>query len=365
MALRWLEGFDGISTTTAVASEAEVKLWQSNFYPHGTGDGQAHAGRLGGGAFSFGDNANADNEWFDISIPNTATVIVGFAVKPGFYNSQASSDILQFWDKEFNGASVEQFDLRQSLGGSTLYVTRNSTVVGDIAFGVIPMDRWSYIEIKLLIDDTVGTVEVRVNGKAVISETNVDTKNSSGAAQCNMVRFRGVDGAGAAENQQWLLDDIYVCDNTGSVNNDFLGPIKVETIFPSAAGDDTDFTPSAGSNWENVDDASHWDGDTTYNEAGTTGNLDLHNCEDLTVITGSGTIHGLRLDTYCRVTSAAVKTVIPTVKSGVTEGAVSGVGIAAENLFVGVPAIFEQDPAAAGAWTTTTINSMQIGYEVG
>jgi hypothetical protein len=43
------------------------------------------------------------------------------------------------------------------------------------------------------------------------------------------------------------IDDLYVCDGSGSVNNDFLGECRVLTLLPSDGnGSNNDFDTSAG-----------------------------------------------------------------------------------------------------------------------
>jgi hypothetical protein len=357
MSLLFLEGFDKLSANTGAASESDAREYIRGLYPSDVADIQFYPGRLGGSALAFGDNFLADDYWFNAHFNGVGTLIVGFSYKPGRYDAQVFSDILQFLDTE---RSALQEQLTLSVDNSTdLSIYRGSTRIEN-KLHVLKMDRWHYIEMKYTVSNT-GSYEVRVNGVNIMSDSGIDVKAGTND-NVSAVRFRGTQGESATSSGVALIDDIYICNTNGSFNNDFLGPIKVETLLPNASGDDSDFTPSAGSNFENVNDAEGNDGDTTYNESSTVANLDLFNCEDLTYLTS--TIIGVRLDSVCRVTDTTARTIIPTLKSSTVEGAGSSHGIASIDWSRTVN-FFEEDPNVSAAWTSTTINAMQIGYEVG
>lgn len=364
MALVFIEGFDKMSASTEVASQADAQEYFLDFHPHlnwsGSQNPQFLTGRVDGSSFSHGNDGFTDVNWWDASLETGhATVIVGFALKTPNFAGLNAQDLVAFWDLDrING--VEHIVLGME-HGANLYVERGFTRLA-MANHALQMNRWHYVEIKVTISNTVGVVEVRVNGDTIINLTNTDT-NNSGSDIVTMVRFRQSDGGGNGDGLQNHFDDMYVCDGSGSVNNDFLGTTRVETLLPNGAGDSAQFTPSAGSNYENVDDANGNDGDTTYNQSSTSTHLDLFTCEDLTDITG--TIHGVQVYAQCRVTDTTPTPIIPKCKSSTTEGTGSTIGIGDTSGFVGVRSLFEQDPDAAAAWTTTTVNAMQIGYEVG
>ena len=95
---------------------------------------------------------------------------------------------------------------------------------------------WYYIECKVYIHDTNGTVDIQVNGISDLSLTNQDTKYSTsftGASQIQLNLNAAVD---------LVFDDLYIADGTAGVNS-FIGPCKIECLRPN--GDDTtDWDPS-------------------------------------------------------------------------------------------------------------------------
>jgi hypothetical protein len=366
MALIRLEGFDGISASTGNASAADTDKHILYLYPHSNFTAnvlpRVHAGRLGGQCFSYGNNSFSASNWFDITFPSAQqTFIVGFAYKPPQHRGLANSDIFRSYNSE-NGTAITEHIVLGQEHGATLYIERGATRLAT-AIHVMQPSRWNYVECKVTISNTVGVVEVRVNGKTVINLTSADT-NNGGADEVTMLRMVGHNNSGGSTAElQHLMDDLYVCDGSGSVNNDFLGPLKIEQLAPDGVGDSSQFTPSAGSNWQNVDDTASDDGDTTYNQSSTTAHKDLFTCGNLTNITG--TIHGVQVTSVCCITQPQPFGVKPKVKSSTTEGTGGTRGIGSPTPdYVGHQSVFEQDPNIAGAWTTTTVNAMQIGYEV-
>lgn len=366
MALLFMEGYDKISGNTGTAAQQDVKDYFLYHHPHqnwsGSSNPQVLTGRLGGLALSHGNDGFVDQNWWNAEFhPDDATdtAIVGLAVKAPEFNGNQTGDLLAFWDVLQTGGAEHIVILVEH--GVNLIIQRGSTTIG-FAPKVMQMNRWHYLEAKVTVSNSVGSVEVRINGKTVVNLSGIDTQNG-GSAEISMVRFRHSDGAGNGKSLQFLIDDIYVCNDVGTVNNDFLGLTSVETLVPNAAGDSAQFTPSAGNNHDNVDDDEGDDGDTTYNQSTTSGHKDLFGCQDLTNITG--TIHGVQVEAIARVTSATPQPIITKVKSSTTEGSGTTRGIASTPEYVGVRDIFEQDPDASAAWTTTTVNAMQIGYEVG
>ena len=95
------------------------------------------------------------------------------------------------------------------------------------------LNQWHYFEVKVVCHDTAGYYQVRIDGVTVLSGTNVDTR---AGADTRFVRFR-------MDEYYQYMDDIYICDTDGTANNDFLGQILVEAIFPNADGDNSDWTP--------------------------------------------------------------------------------------------------------------------------
>ena len=185
-----------------------------------------------------------------------------------------------------------------------------------------------------------------------MSDTGIDTKVGTNAYY-DTVQFRGPYSF--VTNQ---YDDIYICDSTGSDNNDFLGNRKVVALRPSAAGDDTDWTPSAGANYDAVNEVE-LDEDTTYVETSTTLDQDLYDYDALADVTN---IQGIQINTEVRVTDAQSYDLNAVIKSGATEDEGSEDTIT-PTTFVTHTRIAETDPNTSSAWTLSNVNAAQFGIK--
>ena len=142
-----------------------------------------------------------------------------------------------------------------------------------------------------------------------------DTRNA-GTAEIAMVRFSN-HHISSGNRHTLRLDDVYVCDTSGSRNNDFLGDVKVVTLRPNADTAQADFTPSAGSvHYSLVAEAPDDDGDATYVESGTVGHKDLYGYQDLTGTPAA--IMAVQLATVARKDDAGSRSLRAVLKSGAT-----------------------------------------------
>jgi len=212
---------------------------------------------------------------------------------------------------------------------------------------------WYYMELKVYVHSTAGTIELRIDGDTVLTETGVNTK--TGSNDYNSEFSLG----GHYMYCHADYDDLYFLDGTGSTNNDFLGIVRVVSILPNAAGDSTQFTPSVGDNYSCVNEEVT-SGDT-YVTSATSGNLDLYNYTDLSGITTG--ILGIQINTDLGLTDGTPFGLITECKSnGVTSDdsaqTVSGSWYTKKR-------VMQLNPDGSVAWTPTTINAAQFGIKVG
>lgn len=116
------------------------------------------------------------------------------------------------------------------------YPTTNAASFTSAA-GAVPVNgsTWYYLEIGAVISGTSVALTVRVNGAAVI--TGTVSGNSSASSALGTVSVADFTG----------FTHYYLCDNTGSTNNTFLGDVRVQTLSPTANGT-VNFTPSQPAN---------------------------------------------------------------------------------------------------------------------
>jgi len=211
---------------------------------------------------------------------------------------------------------------------------------------------WYYVELKFRCHDTLGSIELRVDGSTVYTVTNVDTLLSTSI-------FNIVLG----QSSSFLttqFDDLYLCNTAGSVNMDDLCPIVVETLMPTGAGATTNLTPSAGNNWACVDDVPPND-DTDFIEGNTVGNKDLYVLPDLTTITSD--VRAVQTFSMGRKTDSTNKGIRRVLRSGGTENDGSEKLLTLTS-YVANRDIDELNPLTSAAWTVSEINALEAGLKI-
>ena len=136
-------------------------------------------------------------------------------------------------------------------------------------------DTWYYLELRAVIDPTVGALELRVDGAVDITLANANTQaGATGKIDGFLLPGVTVDPASTS----WYVDDLYLADGTGPApQNYFLGPIKIETLLPQtdgvAPGSNAGLTPSTGVDHGALVDENPANA-TDYNSSGTIGAKD-------------------------------------------------------------------------------------------
>lgn len=281
-----------------------------------------------------------------------ATLIAGFAFR--FDTFVTGEPIFVFTD-----AGTEQ--VRICLDATShLQVKRGATVLGTGPTVIAP-SVFNYIELKVLFSPTVGTVELRLNGSTTpeITLTGQNTRSTANSSADGFkLGFAGAAGAGF--NQDY--DDIVVMDTSGSLNNDFLGDVRVQYVTPNANGTSSQFVGQDGNSVDNyllVDEATS-DDETTYVESGTVGNQDTYALSNIAATTG--VIRAVSALFRARKTDAGLRTLAAVVRSGGSEDAANMPDLAAT--YALRERRMEQNPITAAAWTVAEVNALEVGPKV-
>jgi hypothetical protein len=315
-------------------------------------------GRFNGMAIRPRSDASTFNH---TSVPNftaQATLVCGVAFRIDALPSSGN-----FRDLMATGSgtssTIEVGVTVTSAGALRVYRSSNGTSLGESSTGLIEPNKWYYLELKCThANSPSGSFEVHLDGANVVDDTGIDALNS---AIPDTVRLTGRSTTSNTQNADF--DDFYVLTTTGSPD-DFLGPRHVYTIFPTGAGDSTQFTPNTGNNWAAVDDNGH-DTNTTYIESNVENNKDLYAFGDL-----SGTVVGITAAAvYGIVTKTDVSAFdfIGVAKSNGDEAdaAPDLVNPSSAGTYEAAAGIFLTDPDTASAWTQSGINAAQFGLKVG
>lgn len=136
---------------------------------------------------------------------------------------------------------------------------RSGTLIGTSTV-CLTAGAWHHIEWKILASQTVGTVEIRVNGEVVLALTGQDTCATANVSYDQMaLGCNDASSAGDAADVYWK--DLVLWDTSGSQNNDFMGTCFVQRCIPT--GDVSfNWTASTGATGYNlIDDTGPNDAD--------------------------------------------------------------------------------------------------------
>lgn len=284
-----------------------------------------------------------------------ATAIVGFAGRASV--NDFITPIVALYDGV--GAGFEQCSLIALDSGAVQVRRSTNLILATSAPGLLRRGAFYYIEWKVTIANTGGTTEVRINGKTVLTATSLDTQVTANATW-NAIQFVPVIAFGTS---QWRIGDVYVCDGSGSAPyNDFLGDVRVETLFPQtdavSAGSNAGLTPSTGTDHGALVDETAANGDTDYNSTATAGNKDTY---QYPAMASAGDILCVQPLLLARKTDAVPKTVAPVLRHSGTDydGTTQSAGV----LYSYLHQLYTQNPGTSVAFTTADVAALQVGMK--
>jgi hypothetical protein len=340
MALLHIEGFDGLS-------EPEERY---SIYEQTLNTCTIDAGRISGKALNVGSYLSFCR--FPVESP-TNVLYLGMAIKvPASNSTHGNNAPVIFFDE----VGAEQCRINFPSGFPR--VARGTfTFLGT---GTIPVifDNWHYLEIKATISNSVSTDDfiIRIDGQESLNLSSGDTQGSASSSNIATMELRG-----GYISESYYYDDLYVLDTTGSINNTFLGDVRVSPIYPNAVGSSTEFTPSDGTsdNYTLVNDATA-DDSTTYVESKTIGHTDLYNHEDTPATANQ--IFGVSVHGKVKKSGAGNKTFDLVCQSDGTQS--NGDAKSPTVDWFGYSQVFETDPATGTSWDSTGLDAAQFGVEV-
>jgi hypothetical protein len=327
-------------------------------------------GRFGGGAISVSDSIEPNAIFVKSFGQVLGDAVTTNELRMRFSFRQAATEagdrpVLTFYSPADNYRSEITAALWSKAG--VFQVTRGGVPATNIiatAPSAYSFAAWHNVELRAVFHDTNGLFQLWVDGVSVINVSSVDldatTHPFSPTAGAAAVGIYGVFCTGG-----WLWDDIIIWNSAGTgkfSGTSQLGDVQIETLRPTAAGDVTGGTPSAGSNWAAVDDPNLHDGDTTYVNFGASGTYDLYNIANHSLSTpaniwGVAVNHVLRADgTTMRRARSKVKTV-STEYNGVDRD------IEMVATYSMIQDYWVTNPNSGANWTIGQINALQIGLE--
>lgn len=339
MALKFMDGFDCYN---AAADYRTGNRWASTSTLALGGT----SGKRGGGALVSAGSAGLQAA---ATIGSALTeIVVGFwlffATAPG-----STQSVLRI-GKGAIGTAQTQCALRMNSSRQLLLTNDDAGTILATGTTALALSTWYFIELKVKPADA-GTYELRIDGVTEFSGSG-DTQ-AEATAGADWIQFDDiVNGSDVTR-----YDDVYVLDTTGSApHNDFLGPIYIDQIVPEA-DNSVQGTPSAGSNFQCVDEARN-NGDTDYVSFGASG-IDLY---DMTTLSDSpSNIYGVQIVGNFRRDDASAVTARNKMKNGATTS--TGADRTTNTSYEWWADLYETNPDTAAAWTLSDINGLIAGVE--
>lgn len=323
MALLFMDGFDHYATSAEMARKWSV-VDIAGFVTGRSGSGQAVS------------LSNFDDLTVSMGAKNNITI--GMAI----YRTTSSTVTIDFR----SSSNVDNIAIELNPDGSIELLRGGTTTLATSTY-TIPYNAWVYLEIYGYVDNTAGRCEVRANGTTVIDYTG-DTYNL-GNVDITQIRI---------ENHI-QIDDLYVVDNTGAVNNSFLGDVRVETLYPSGDATPNDFT-ATGAGTTNADRVQSMDDDTTYLSSDTIGHQEQFTLDDLP----SGvTPIAVQQTTTARKDGVGARGLANRIVSGATTDTGADTGLS-DGQYTSIITTHDVDPNTSAAWTKAGVDALEVGFEV-
>lgn len=229
---------------------------------------------------------------------------------------------------------------------------RGGVFLGETA-NVIVSHAWQHVECKVFLHETLGTVEIRVEGVTVLNLANLDT--IAAGATCDQVMWGGnphpTNGPISIYHK-----DLIIWDGSGATNNTFRGACTVVSVIPD--GDvSSGWTNSSGANaWSLIDEGAPND-DVDYISAPTPAPAAC--IVDLTSLPLDVTsVKGVMSIVRSRKTDGGDGNLQASVVSGASTG--NGADRPITSAYTYWTDMFEVDPATAAAWLPAAVNAMKL-----
>ena len=210
---------------------------------------------------------------------------------------------------------------------------------------------WTHLQFKIVINNTTGSIECRLNGKAVDdwNATGLNTRNGTVTAQVNNVVFKG-----AANNAS--IDDFYVFNDQGVAPNNWQGDVRAVQQMPTSDSSVTWSRSVGTTNFTEVDELRE-NGDTDYVFTSTAGSADAYGVPGLA--TAPFFIVAVQTKMIARMDNVGPKTVKSRLNSGGTP--VDSANLSLSSSYQWISQVNTVDPHTSAAWTGAAVAGVTIG----
>lgn len=345
MSLLWTDGFDRYTNAADYALN-----YSGSVTTH-----SAAGGAQGTGAALFDSNVQLTKTFQTAGVLSSGNAVhAAFYVRPeGFSQAQ---------DFFLITTNVGSAILTANATDGSISVKRHTdgTVLATSAAGTLQANVRVHLEYAAKFETGAngGYIKVWVGGNLVIDFAGTTISGSVPTSYVNVRIGRTLTSAG----QSWEFDDLICWDENGT---DFALTQLTATYLPLIetldidADDSVQFTPSAGSNFQNVDETGFHDGDTTYNSSATVGHVDQFTVEN--PATTPAYVFAVVQKTVAKIDVAGSVTMRTRMISGGTTQESGNYVMTTSYSLKFDP--FGKDPDTSAVWDVSAPASIKIGYE--
>jgi hypothetical protein len=346
MALLFADSFEHYGTSTAARANMLAGLYSTtaatavivnNPAIARTGNRYYSDYQAGGTSIRYPTNSNEVGAAVGIflpQMPSSSNGRCGFSIRDELQNT-----IINVAIQPNGSVTIERTDSAAS-------------VIGQTDSGLITTGAWHHFEVRVLQDNVVGEVELRINGVLELIVNNVDLGTV-------LPRFWRTWGGSALGSVDRYLDDLILWDTTGGVNNTFFGPAR---CIPNTLASDV-----AGGQWSVVGAASGAaamtegapDADTSYVTAAALSNTSDYNLSGLPP--EAEAIAGVCVIGMAKLAAGGLGNAqVSLVSDGEVAAGEDNVLTSAYTYRVD---IFEKDPATDQLWTKSALEAATLRLE--
>lgn len=297
------------------------------------------------GAFGYyGVRPNNDAMALMVNFPSVTTLELSayFIAKAQF------GQWIEFW----NGSNI-QLRFHIFSDGHMNAVRGTSPDLGSSAAAAISFGVQHHLHIKIVFSQTVGTIDVKIDGVNILSLSGQDT-SAEAVADCTQLRLFG----GGSSN---VADCIWSHVALGNAAGDITGRPRVQAVFPDGAGNYSQWNRLSGAaNYEMVDEQFP-DEDTTYVYESTVNDRDSYLYSNFLATTD--TVLAVAVVPRARTDDAASRSIKTFVRAAGADHDHPDT-VAVPGSYGYLQQIYQVNPATGLAWTPAEVNAIEAGIKV-
>jgi hypothetical protein len=305
------------------------------------------------GAFGYyGTRPASNGNALAVNFPSVTTLELSAYFIPAMTYGQ----LIEFWSSDFPSwptcsIAIYADGHLEFARGSEVRIGGTSLAVS--AAAAVAFNTHHHIYVKVVFSQTVGTIDVKIDGASVISASDLDDCYQP-TADCTQIRLFG---GGSSNVASVIWSHVALANASG----DIPGRPRVQAVFPDGAGN--------YSQWNLQGAATHYgavgeqfpDDDTSYVYESTVGDRDSWTYSNF--LSTTDTVLAVAVVPRARTDDGAARTM----KTFVRAGGVDYDHANTESVpgsYAYLQQIYQVNPATGVAWTAAEINAIEAGIKV-